>query len=201
MAHPAETATDTLIARLRGHAGEMPLPVDDEVFLPGLWGSFDAEQGALSGRLQAGDGALLRVSIAAERPGRWCTLSMNLGWTALPEGAVIGLVADLRSSRPTTITLHLRAIHGTERRDVAFDEGFALTPEGGAQVALLEVPPGSVLSAPDQRLTVVMDLPQTDIDIVFRDMRLFVLPDPIPDPASDRETAAPAESPVATVDG
>lgn len=196
MAHPAEAAAETLIAGLRRRRADMALPADGEVFLPGLWGSFDDAEGALSGRCVAGDGALLRVSIAVERPGRWCTLSMDLGATALPEGAIIGLVADLQSSRPSHVGLQLRAIHGPEIHDIAFDEGFTLAPEGGAQVALLEVAPGSVLSAPDQRLVVVMDLPQTALEIVIRDMRLFVLPaaDAAPPelPGPPSEAAAPA---------
>lgn len=182
--HPIETFAETLIARLRRLQGQIPLPANGQVFLEGLWGSFDAEQAVLSGSYEAGDGALLKLAITAEKPGRWCTLALMLGEGTLDEGDVVGLVADLRSSRPASLTLCLRSMLGGSNRDVVFDDGFVLTPEGGAQVALLRVPQGSVLCAPDQRLVLLLELPQTDLEIVIQDLRLFVVPalDALADP-------------------
>lgn len=175
MRHPIETTVETMLAQLRQMQGTQLLPGNGEVFLPGLWSSYDSDGGVVSGSYQAGDGAVLRVSLAVERPGRWCTLSLSLGQEALPEGAVLSLVADLRASRPVTITLMLRSVIDDHNSDVVLDDRFEAGPQGGVQVALLAVPPGSVLCAPAQRRLLILDLPQLDMEMEIRDMRLFVL--------------------------
>lgn len=203
MSHPVEVAAEALIARLRQHREEIPMPSDGEVFLPGLWGSFDAQEGALSGRLRAGEGALLRVALSVERTPRWCTLALALGDQGLAEGCVIGLVADLRANRTGHVELMLRSVSGGQNRDVRFDDGLELSPEGGPQAALLAVPPGSVLSEPNQRLRLLLGLPRSDIEFEIRDMRLFVLPasgagpagpDSRPDSGPGTDPARPVEA-------
>lgn len=175
MRHPIETAVETILAGLRAMQGTQPLPGNGEVFLPGLWSSYDSDEGAISGSYRAGDGAMLRVSLAVERPGRWCTLALSLGDEGLPEGAVISLVADLRSSRPVAVTLVLRSVLDGDNGDVAFEDQLEAGPQGGAQVALLTVAPGSVLCAQAQRRLLILELPQVDVEMEIRDMRLFVL--------------------------
>lgn len=175
MSHPVESTAEALIARLRQQSGEIPMPGNGQVFLPGLWGGFDTAEGELSGHLRAGEGALLRLSFSVQRPPRWCAVALALGDAGLAEGSVIGLVADLRADRPAHLDLVLRSVEEGRNRDIRFDDGFELSPEGGAQAALLAVPPGSTLTRPGQPLQLLLELPKTDIDIEIRDMRLFVL--------------------------
>ena len=176
MRHPIEATVDALIADLRAVRDETPLPANGPVFLPGLWGSHDTEEGAFEGRYIAGDGALLRLALSIRTPGRWCSLALALGPAPLEEGAIVMLVADLQASMPVMVTLDLRSVVEGAHRDLAFDDRLEPTPEGGVQVAMLTVPGGSVLTEPaDQRL-LLLGLPQTDVEITLRDLRLFVLP-------------------------
>lgn len=196
MTHPIESASDALIARLRQTAESADLVADGQVLLPGMWSSFDAARAEIAGRITAGDAALLRIALAVPRPGRWCTLALALDATPLAEGDVLGVVADLAASAPAEIALELRSLRGRRRHEVVFDDRLALTPEGTVATALLTVPPGGLPGEPASRRLLVLKLPQIDIDIVLRDLRLFVLPAAIPGAAPETapgSDAAPAE--------
>lgn len=186
MIHPVETAAETLVGRLRQTVGNTSLAADGQILMPGLWSSYDTAQGAISGRYEAGGDGLLRLSLKVERPGRWCTLSFLLGEGPLAEGDVLGVVADLAGSVPAQIGLTLRTVRGKVQHELAFDDALALVPGGSVQTALLMIPPTGVPADAAGRRLLMLKLPQTDIEIALRDLRIFVLP------AADAQT--PAES-------
>ena len=173
--HPVEQTAEAALSSLRQIDSSGPLSSEAEI-VPGVRVSFDTERGRIEASHATGTGALLRLSLKVEQPGRWRSLNISLRGGVLQEGDIIGVVADLMASEAAEISLSVRAGRGKHFRDTPFDDRFAVGPGGGVHVALQTVTAGTSLTDRASWRSLMMRLPPQSLDLELRDMRIFVVP-------------------------
>jgi hypothetical protein len=112
-------AANLALARVRAAGVSLPLGARTEL-ARGVWFSLDTEGAEFQAQCDLSGPGLMTVEMSATRPGRWCTLNIDLGPEDLSLRRVLGLAIRLRAPSTTTLRASLRSFRAGAFQDIDF---------------------------------------------------------------------------------
>jgi len=145
-----------------------------ERIVPGVWIDLDTQQGAAETHFETGATALLHLRLKPSKPGRWCTLNIDLGNRDLGDAAMLGLAVRSRAPQSTTARVAVRSfLPGGGHSDSFLADYLVSFSEESTHCDVLWLARQPELLARAEWRTLIVFLDPEGFDIQFLDMRLF----------------------------
>lgn len=171
-----EPLFDTTISALR-RASLPDRPENNVPFVPGIYLSWDAKEGAVDIELGSAPGALLTVNARVERAPRWFGLNLSLGKFAFSPGDVLGAVFGLQGAGGETFPVFVRSAVEGENLDTVLRDTLAGSEEPSVQSVLHTVVASDPMGRGSAAFhTLVLRLPPRDFSLTLREMQVFRIP-------------------------
>lgn len=143
--------------------------------VPGLYFSWDSDEGQVELDLADEPGALLALQAQVTGAPRWLSMSVVLGEVRLEPAQALGLAAAGWADGPRDILPFLRSRRGDTMGDTHFAEPLRFSDRLGHVAALKGLAAGDAATGAELFHTLILPLPQESFRLVLADLRLFVL--------------------------
>lgn len=147
---------------------------NDSWLVPGLFLSWDAQNGAADIDVASGPEEILRLDARVRDAPRWLSLNLALGNAALAPGDTLVAVADFAAAGVPRAALTLRSEIGGESGDTPMAE--ALAPASGLSVAMHTLRPADFAARGIGSHLLILHLPKEDFEMTVRDLRVMAVP-------------------------
>jgi hypothetical protein len=142
---------------------------------PGMFLSWDADQGSADLRVVSQPGTLLGIDARISGDPGWVSLNFGIGNAQLSAGTKLGIVASIGGTASTMIHATWRSSIGEEWRDIDFPDAIGGAGKPATCVALADVHMGAYATRPEAHSLLILHLPRQDFRLDLRDLLIFGL--------------------------
>lgn len=169
---PGLEAANLALARVRASADILPLSGRTELSR-GVWFSLDTEGADVQASCDLSGPGLLTLAVTAPRPGRWCTLNIDLGPGDLSLHRAVGFAIRLRAPRSTTLRPCLRSFRGGGFQDIDFPVTVTAFAEDSTHTDVLWTAPNPGLTLAADWRSLLFFFEPGDLRVTISDLAIL----------------------------